>query len=301
MNINYELYKIFYHVVKYKSISKAAEAMYISQPAISQSMANLESKLGGKLFTRTKKGIILTEEGKILYTFIEKGIKNFTDGENAFLNYMNLDSGSIRIGASTTIMQHIAMPYLRKFHRIHPNVDIKISNNLTSELVKELRNGSLDLLVVNLPMKDDQKDLKIIPITTVNDIFIGNKEYYQKTNGKLKLDELSNYPLVAQQGPSNTRSFLNDFLKNNNVEPTIQNEIVSYNLVMDFVKAGFGIGYATKEFIKDELEKKELYEIKVTPKVPKRDVGIVILNKNIPNYSAQKLIEIMIKSNTKKQ
>lgn len=296
MNINYELYKIFYYVVKYESISKAAEAMYISQPAISQSMANLEAKLGGKLFTRTKKGIILTEEGKILYQFIATGIKNFIDGENAFLNYRNLDSGSIRIGASTTIMKYVVMPYLKEFHKKHPKVDIKVTNNLTQELIKELRNGSLDLLVVNLPMKE-QKDLKIIPICTVQDIFVGNKEYYQKTKGKVKITELNNYPLVAQQGPSNTRSFLNEFLTKNNLSPQIQNEIVSYNLVMDFVKAGFGIGYATKEFIKEDLGKKELYEIKTTPNVPKREVGIVILKKNIPNYSAQKLIEIMTKEN----
>lgn len=296
MNINYELYKIFYHVVKYESISKAAEAMYISQPAISQAMANLEAKLGGKLFTRTKKGIILTEEGRILYDFIAAGVKNFTDGENAFLNYMNLDSGSIRIGASTTIMKHIVMPYIKEFHKIHSKVDIKVFNNLTIDLVKELRNGSLDLLVVNLPMKE-QKDLKIIPICKVQDIFIGNQEYYKKTKGKLKISELNNYPLVAQQGPSNTRTFLNDFLSKNNLSIEIQNEIVSYNLVMDFVKAGFGIGYATKEFVKDDLVSKELYEIEVTPKVPKRDVGIVILSKNIPNFSAQKLIEIMTKEN----
>lgn len=296
MNINYELYKIFYYVVKYESISKAAEAMYISQPAISQSMSNLEAKLGGKLFTRTKKGIILTEEGKILYDFIAAGIKNITDGENAFLNYMNLDSGSIRIGASTTIMKNIVMPYIKEFHKIHPKVDIKVSNNLTIDLIKELRNGSLDLLVVNLPMKE-QKDLKIIPICTVQDIFVGNQEYYKKTKGKLKASELNNYPLVAQQGPSNTRTFLNEFLIKNNLSTEIQNEIVSYNLVMDFVKAGFGIGYATKEFIKNDLARNELYEIEVTPKVPKRDVGIVILNKNIPNYSSQKLIEIMTKEN----
>lgn len=296
MNINYELYKIFYYVVKYESISKAAEAMYISQPAISQSMANLEAKLGGKLFTRTKKGIILTEEGKVLYDFIAAGIKNFTDGENAFLNYMNLDSGSIRIGSSTTIMKHVVMPYIKEFHKIHPKVDIKVSNNLTIDLVKELRNGSLDLLVVNLPMKE-QKDLKIIPICSVQDIFVGNQEYFKKTKGKLKVAELNNYPLVAQQGPSNTRSFLNDFLLKNNLSAEIENEIVSYNLVMDFVKAGFGIGYATKEFIKDDLASGELYEIEITPKVPKRNVGIVILNKNIPNYSAQKLIEIMTKEN----
>lgn len=294
MNINYELYKMFYMVVKNQSISKAAEAIYISQPAISQAMSNLEEKLGGKLFIRTKKGIVLTEEGKILFRFIEDGVKTFSNGENAFLNYMNLDSGSIRIGASTTVTKNVVMPYIESFHKKYPKVDIKITNHLTSQLITALRNGDLDLLVLNLPMKEC-KDLKIIPLCKVQDIFVGNFEYLKKTNGKLAVSDLKNYPLVTQQEPSNTRSFMNQYLIDNHVSVHIENEIVSYGLVMDFVKAGFGIGYATKEFILEELENKKLFEIEVTPKVPQRDIGIVILNKNIPNYSANKLIEIMTK------
>lgn len=294
MNINYELYKMFYYVVTNKSISKAAEAMYISQPAISQAMCSLESKLGGKLFIRTKKGIVLTEEGKVLYQFIEDGIHSFSNGENAFLNYMNLDSGSIRIGASTTVTKNVVMPYIETFHKKYPKVDIKITNHLTSQLITALRNGDLDLLVLNLPMKET-KDLKIIPICKVQDIFVGNSEYFKKTHGKLTVSELQDYPLVTQQAPSNTRNFLDHYLKSNQVSTHIENEIVSYGLVMDFVKAGFGIGYATKEFILEELENKKLFEIEVTPKVPQREIGIVILDKSIPNYSATKLIEIMTK------
>ena len=294
MNINYELYKMFYMVVKKESISKAAEAMYISQPAISQAMSNLEEKLGGKLFIRTKKGIVLTEEGKILFRFIEDGVKAFSNGENAFLNYMNLDSGSIRIGASTTVTKNVVMPYIESFHKKYPKVDIKITNHLTSQLITALRNGDLDLLVLNLPMKEC-KDLKIIPLCKVQDIFVGNEEYFKNTNGKLAVSELQNYPLVTQQEPSNTRSFLNQYLISNHVPTHIENEIVSYGLVMDFVKAGFGIGYATKEFILEELENKKLFEIEVTPKVPQRDIGIVVLDKSVPNYSANKLIEIMKK------
>lgn len=298
MNINYELYKIFYEVAINGSISKAADNMYISQPAVSQAIKNLEDKLGGKLFIRTKKGIVLTEEGLVLFDFVKKGIEAFRNGENAFLNVLNLDSGSIRIGSSTTITKNIVMPYLEEFHKKYPKVDIKITNNLTDNLITDLRGGNLDLLVINLPMKES-KDLKIIPVCTVQDIFVGNLDYYNKTNGKIKLSSIFNFPLVTQKEPSNTRKFLNKYLESNDVKVNIPNEIVSYGLVMDFVKAGFGIGYATKEFIKDDLKEKRLYEIKVEPKVPKREVGIVILDKTIPNYSAKKLIELM-KKNYKK-
>ena len=299
MNINYELYKIFYYVVKNGSISKASEVMCVSQPAVSQSISNLESSLGGKLFIRTKKGIVLTDEGKVLFEYIENGVNSFSNGENAFLNFKNLDSGSIRIGASTTVTRNVLMSYMKEFHKTYPKVDIKITNHLTSELVRQLRNGDLDLLIVNLPMSDN-KDLKIIPICEVQDIFVGNLDYYKLTKGKINLNELKNYPLVFQKSPSNTREFLNKYLEVNKVTIKPQNEIVSYNLVMDFVRSGFGIGYATKEFILDDLKNKNLYEIEVTPKVPKRNIGIIIMNKTIPNYSTKKLIELMTKKDNKR-
>jgi len=122
-------------------------------------------------------------------------------------------------------------------------------------------------------------------------------KYYELTNGLIKLKELNKYPLLFQKSPSNTREFLDNYLKANNIHLLPQMEIVSYNLIMDFVSAGFGIGYATKEFIKEELESKKLYEIDITPKVPKRYIGIVTLNKTIPNYSVKKLIDLMINYN----
>ena len=244
------------------------------------------------MFIRTKHGILLTEEGNVFFKYIKTGIEAFQNDENAFLNYMNLDSGSIRIGASTTITRNIVMPYIEQFHKLHPNVDIKITNQLTSELITMLRKGDLDLLVVNLPMQK-QKDVKIIPLCKVHDIFVANSHYYEKTKGKIMASDLAKFPLVTQKEPSNTRQFLNHYLEENQVSTKISNEIVSSSLVIDFVKAGFGIGYATKEFILDDLKKKKLYEIKVTPSIPTREVGIVLLDRSIPNYSALKLVEIM--------
>lgn len=293
MNVNYEAYKIFYHVAVNGSISKAAQKLLISQPAVTWHLQNLESNLGITLFIRTKRGVRLTEEGEIFFKYIKKGIENFTNGENMLTNLKNLDYGVIRIGASTTVSEHVLIPYLEIFHEKYPNIDIQIVNTLTSDLLTELRNGNLDMLLLNLPMNEN-KDLKIQKVMDVQDIFVGNKKYFDMCNGNLTLEQLNNYPLLFQKSPSNTRQYLDSYLKNNNVILNPKTEIVSYNLIMEFIKSGFGIGYATKEFIKDDLKNKNLYEIKVTPKVPKRYIGIVTLNQSIPNYSVKKLIKIML-------
>lgn len=294
MNINFDLYYIFYVVANNGSISKAAEILYITQPAVTLQIKKLEEQLGISLFTRTKHGVKLTEEGNVLYEYVEKGIEAIINGENALTNLKNLDSGTIRIGASTTVCRNVVMPYLEKFHEIYPNIEIQIVNNLTTNLLTELRNGNLDILFLNMPMQEN-KDVKIIKAQDVQDIFIGNKKIYEETNGEIDLKELNKYPLIFQKLPSNTRTILNNYLKNNNIELKPQLEVVSYNLIMDLVSAGFGIGYATKEFIKEELKNKKLYEIKVTPKIPKRFIGIVTLNKKTSNFSVNKLIEMMTK------
>ncbi|MCI8794097.1 MAG: LysR family transcriptional regulator [Bacilli bacterium] len=294
MDINYESYKIFYHVALNQSISKAADKLLISQPAVSYQIKVLEEQLGITLFVRTKKGVTLTDEGKILYSYISKGIENFINGENALTNLKNLDYGIIRIGASTTVSKHVLMPYLKIFHKLYPNIEINITNNLTEELMRELRNGNLDILILNLPMKEG-KDLDIKNILEVQDIFVANKDYYDILNKKISLNDLNNYPLLFQKKPSNTRDYLDNYLNTNKIKLIPKMEIVSYNLIMDFIKIGFGIGYATKEFIKEELNNGDLYELNVIPKIPKRFIGAVTLKQTIPNFSVNKLIDLMTK------
>ena len=150
MDISLDLYRIFYIVAKEGSISKAANVLFISQPAITFQIKKLEEKLGVSLFTRTKWGMILTDEGKVLFEYVSKGIENISNGENALSNLKNLDSGTIRIGVSTTICRYVLMPYLKKFHEKYPNIDIQINNNISNNLIKELRNGNFHLLKIKI-------------------------------------------------------------------------------------------------------------------------------------------------------
>ena len=294
MDISLDLYRVFYIVAKEGSISRAANVLFISQPAITFQIKKLEEQLSVSLFTRTKHGMILTDEGKVLFEYVRNGIENISNGENALSNLKNLDSGTIRIGVSTTICRYILMPYLEKFHEKYPNIDIQINNNISNNLIKELRNGNLDILMLFSPATEN-KDLIITKVKEVQDIFVGNKKYYDLLDKSTNLKNLKSYPLIFPNSSSNSRIYLNKYLKDNKVDLNPKLEVVSYNLIVDLIKTGFGIGYVTKEFIKDELDNKSLYEIKITPSIPKRTIVIATMNKKEPNYSVKKLIEMINK------
>lgn len=292
MNIDLNLYRIFYVVAKKGNITKAAEELFISQPAVTQAIHSLESQIGAPLFIRAKKGVTLTEEAKVLFQFVESGLNYIHNGENKFKELMNIESGTLKIGASTTITQHVLLEYLDIFQDKYPNVSISITNNLTQELVKLLREGSIDLLIVNLPMKE-YKDIKITPFMEVHDTFMIGKRKLNLLNNKLDLNKIED-DFIFQKAPSNTRNFLNKWLIENNIEINPKYDVVSFNLVKDMTKMGLGIGYITREFAKKELESGELFELNYSPIVPSRQIGIATLKNMIPSFAARSFIDIVL-------
>lgn len=286
MKINFELYKVFYMVVKEGQISAAAKKLFISQPAVSQAIKQLEEKLGGKVFFRIPKGIKLTSEGQVLFEYIEKAYGFIITGEMKFFEMQNLDHGQITIGASDTLCSHYLLPYLEKFHQEYPNVKIKVTNRTTYEILKLLKSGNVDLGILNLPIEED-KLINVVTTIDLEDCFICGKKYYHNLIKKegITLEELVKYPLILLEKGSNTRRFVNAFLSNHqlSIEPEI--ELGSVDLLVKFAKIGLGISYVTKNFIVNELKNEEVYEIKIKEEIPKRNVGIVTL-KGVPLSSS---------------
>jgi len=295
MNIDFELYRIFYVVANHCNITKASEELSISQPAISKSIKNLEEQLGGQLFVRTKRGVVLTEEGKEFYNYIKQAIEYINNAENKFTDLINLETGCIKIGISTTLTKEFLLPYLEEFHSLYPKIDIQIITNLTSDLMPKLRNGLIDIVILNLNDKNYGNDIDIIKCRKINDCFVVNNKFKDLTLKEVSLKDLNNYPLILQAKGSNTRDFLDDIARENGVVLKPNIELASYSLVVDFSKIGLGIGYATKEYIKEEIKNKELYELKIKEKIPSRYIGIALSKNHIPNFSTKKLIEIITK------
>ena len=282
MNINFELYKVFYEVAMCGSISKGAEKLMISQPAVSQSIQTLEDELGGKLFIRTQKGVVLTNEGKELFSYIKEGMTYFINGTNKFMSLKNLESGVLNIGASASISENYLMKYLSEFRKMYPNVKVSIVNDLTDNLLKELRNGNLDIVVASI--NNNVKGLKTEFICDLHDIFVSSK--------KDKLDNLND--ILLQKRPSVTRNNFDKYILDNNLDFDCKMEIVSHRLLINFIENGFGIGLVTKEFVKDKLGK-SLFEVDTKYKVPCRKLSYAIKDDVYPTFSTKKFIELLKK------
>lgn len=296
MDIDFELYRIFYVVANHCNITKASEELSISQPAISKSIKNLEEQLGGQLFVRTKRGVVLTEEGKEFYNYIKQAIEYINNAENKFTDLINLETGCIKIGISTTLTKEFLLPYLEEFHSLYPKIDIQIITNLTSDLMPKLRNGLIDIVILNLNDKNYGNDIDIIKCRKINDCFVVNNKYKDLTLKEVSIKELNNYPLILQAKGSNTREFLDNIARENGVVLKPNIELASYSLVVEFSKIGLGIGYATKEYIKEAIKNKELYELELKEKIPSRYIGIALSKNHVPNFSTKRLIEIIKKN-----
>lgn len=235
----------------------------------------------------------MTEEGKEFYSYISQAIEYISNAETKFTELINLETGYIKIGISTTLTKEFLLPYLEKFHSLYPNVHIQIITNISSELFSKLRFGLIDLIILNLNDTFYGNDIDIIKCRKISDCFVANKMYSNLLGENISIKELNKLPLILQLKGSNTRDFLDGFTKNYGVILNPQIELASYSLVVEFAKIGMGIGYVTRDYVKKELNSGELFELNLNEKIPDRYIGIATSKKNMPNFSAKKLIEMI--------
>ncbi len=293
MNVNYDLLKVFYIVAINQSISKAAKELEVSQPAVTQSIQNLEKSLGGKLFNRSKKGVTLTEEGRTLFAYVEEGMILIKSGLIKFNELKNLEAGRVRVGADPAISKHILMPYLKEFHIKYPKVEIDLVNESTASLLKSLKQGSIDLVILSVPRKEIP-DFSINSFKDIQDVFIANKDYYNKAKELTSIHDLLKLPIIVEKNPSISRAYFDLLLKSKNIECNPRMEVDSQDLLIDLVSNGFGIGFVTKEYIADEIKDNKVFVIDVG-QIPKRKVGYAISKRGTLNLSVQKLIDLINK------
>lgn len=293
--INLELYRVFYEVALACNITKASINLRISQPAVTKHIKNLEDLIGENLFIRNKRGVILTEAGMKLFIKVKQALLLINEAEKELKDIKELESGYIRIGTSTTIAKKYLLKYIEAFHKKYPKVIIEISTDPTIELIKSLKAGMIDFILAKSPLTNDN-ELKFEEVGKFNNVFVVNKDYIQLTKNKLNIKDILSYPILIQKEPSNSRELINRYCFDNDIILNTTMTIASSNLLIDFVKIGYGIGIVTQEYIKDELDKKELFLLDIEPKLNSVSFGIISLNNNVLSNSSRKFIDIMKKA-----
>lgn len=289
--VNLELYKAFYVVAKCGSLTKASEQLYISQPAVSQAIKQLEQQIGGKLFNRTPKGMELTKNGgEVILPFVEKAITLINEAEDKFKESVNSSGGTLKIGASDTLCKNFLLPFIKSFTEKNKEIFLTVTNRTTSETLELLKSGKVDIAFVNLPLAENNEYI-IEPVKNLNDVFVASDKFSSLKNRKVPLDSLEDFPVLMLEQASNTRRAVTNFINSMGVNLTPEIELGSLDLLVDFAKIGMGIACVPREYVENELKSGELFEIDVTPCLPQRSIALVLHEKGFLSYIVKEFIK----------
>ena len=291
MDINYELYKVFYHVASTLSFSEASKQLFISQSAVSQSIKVLEKKLNQTLFIRSTKRVQLTPEGEILLKHIEPAMNLIKKGENQLLEANTLNGGQLRIGASDTICRYFLVPFLNEFHKMYPNIHIKVTNRTSIECARLLDNGQVDFIITNYPNSGLSNTQNIQVIHDFSDVFVANETYFPLKDRMITLKELQSYPILMLDRKSTTSEFLHSMFQKHQLDPVPEIELSSNDLLIDLAKIGLGIAFVPDFCIPQQEENFFILNLEET--LPKRQL-VVVHNETLPiSQAARQFIELL--------
>lgn len=299
MNHNLEYYRVFYYVGKYKSFTMAAEVLAVSQPAISQSMKQLEQSIATKLFLRTSKGIKLTPEGEVLYHYVKNGYEQMELGEQVLTKMLNLDAGEIRIGASDMTLQYYLLPHLEHFHELYPNIKVQVTNGPTPETLRYLEEGRIDFGIVTTPF-DVREGFRVSEVREIEDVFIAGHKYMQLKNHMTDFHELENYPIISLEKNTSSRKYVDMLLAENDIFLSPEFELATSDMIVQFALRNLGIGCVVKDFAMDHIESGKLFELRFNKIIKKRQMCVVSDTKMPMSAAACKLKEIMLESVSEK-
>ena len=327
---NLNLYRVFLAVAETGSISRAAEALFISQPAVSKSIGNLESALSVHLIDRSSRGAKLTEQGKLLYEHLRPAFDSIRTAEDEIRQGNELGIGELRIGASTSLCRNILLGYLSSFIREYPHIKVSLACHSTLTTVKQLDEGRIDLGLICETVLPER--LSYHPLREIHDIFVVNPSYLEHlyireqaaehdnpwlfagnmtslltsvqnsedTEEVSASDPITAMPaseilekcnlMLLEQG-NITRNHLEHYFFQQNIQPGQVLDVNNMDLLIDFAKIGMGVSSVVKEFSLDALKDGSLIELKADPPVPPRTVGFSVNTQRKPSPSLQKFLD----------
>ena len=294
MNAKLEQYRIFNAAAGSKSVSQAAEKLFMTQSAVSQAIKQLEQSLDTRLFTRTSRGITLTHEGEILYEYTLSAIELIETGTRRLTAFRSLEEGEIKIGASDTVSFYYLTPLLESYHRAYPNIKIQVVNRVTAEAIDLLKSGSIDLAFCNLPITDGS--LEIIECLKVRDIFVAGNGFAHLNGKTLTRREIAALPLILLEKKSNSRNYVDEVFSSSGCSLAANIELGAHELLLQFASINLGVSCVISEFSQKYIESGAVFEIKQKNPVPSRAIGCCF-SKHITLTSAAESFLKMVKQN----
>lgn len=291
--IDFDLYKLFYAVAKCGSLSKAAEELYISQPAATQALQRLEKLLDTTLFNRQHHGMELSSQGgKIIFDDVEQAVKLLYGVEEKLAALKQNATGTLRIGASETIFQYFLSEKIVEFNKLYPQVKIELISEVSPKIIALMKKDECDIGFLNLPISGDEEIKIFKSIQFLNDIFIAGENFSALKGKEISVQELQKYPLLLMENNTVSREAVNHYGVSHGVrfEPAV--EVNSWGFMKRLVVDGMGIGCIPREYALNKLADGSLFEVKVQPAMPARSVGMALPKNVNMTFALQSFINL---------
>lgn len=297
MNSNFSYYEIFYTVARHGSISRAADELFISQPAVSKSIKKLEQNLSVPLFIRTPRGVELTEDGKLLFDHVETALSSLAEGESLLKKNRDLEIGHLHIGVSTTLCKYLMLPYLQRFTEENPHIQVTIDCLSSTETARLLEDNRLDIGLIG-----DMKGLKHVrfqKLMDIEDTFVASQQYLNSLKLRESVDLkaagkkfFSHATLMLPDKENISRQHINRYFDDHHITPGQILETSNMELLIAFAKVNLGIACVIRDIAKEEIENGTLIEIPLQSRIPKRTVGFAFSRASEQNPAADKFRQL---------
>lgn len=294
MTAKLEQYRVFREVAEAGNISIAAQNLYVSQSAVSQSIKQLEQSLQTRLFMRSPRGVTLTEEGQILYEHVRSAIGLLETGEEKLAQARSLQMGKLVIGASDTVTSQFLLPYLEKFHREHPNIRIQIISGRSHKVLGLLRSGKVDIAFASTPPETD--DLKRIPCFETHSCFVAAADYDCDFTRAYTRAEIAAMPLILLEKKASSRVYMEKYFLAHGLTLRPEIELGARSLLVDLARIGFGVAGVTREFVQKELKEGNIRELKTEFSIPPRTLDMCALREVPPSAATESFAQMISES-----
>jgi DNA-binding transcriptional LysR family regulator len=283
MSVKLELYRVFKEVAEAGNITAAAQTLFISQSAVSQSIKQLEAELQTRLFARNSRGVTLTADGRMLYEYVRSAMGLLETGEEKLSQSRDLQMGHLTIGASDTVTSQFLLPYLDRFHRQYPAIHIQIISGRSHKVLGLLQSGKVDIAFASTPQEG--ASLETFPCLATHSIFVAGAEYPCDFDHVYTLEEIARFPLILLERKASSRLYLEKYFLQNGLHLHPEIELGARSLLVDLAAIGFGVAGVTEEFVRRELESGRLRKLRTSFDIPPRSVDLCVL-RDVPLTSA---------------
>lgn len=294
MAVRLELYRVFLEVAKQGNISAAAQNLFISQSAVSQSVKQLEEQLQVRLFSRSTRGVSLTSEGKLLLEYVSHALGLLQSGEEKIAASRQLLTGELIIGASDTVTKTYLLSRLEAFHKDYPDIRIRILNGTTSMVLDYLHAGQVDIAFAS--EAPDETVYSVRHCVDTHTIFVAAPDYLE-FDKVYTMEEIAALPLILLERKASSRVYVERYFQEHGVQIHPEIELGSHNLLISLARIGLGVACVTEEFSLSGLSRGVIVPLKTDFEIPPRAVAMCTLQGVTPTSAANRFMDFITETN----